>query len=332
MKRKGDNMFLDTKNKSIRFTGRWDTAGNNAVTTAPGGMIEIAYRGRAAVLKFDTGMNMHPYPHLWIQVDDGAKVETTVDRVIRIEAPQDGYHVIKVIYKSAVEVQHRWYAPLIGKLNFEGAEVYGEGAELPEDNRKIIEFIGDSITEGVLIDEFYHFDQTDQFNRPVQDDSTATYAYLTAEALGMKPVIMGYGAVGVTHGGCGSVPKAADAYPYNFAGSKAKAQGSDIIVINHGANDAWGSEEAYITEYEGLLKEVRGINPKSEIVVLSAFYGVYPDALKELVERFNKENGDNIGFIDSKGWIPKEPLHPLRDGHKTIAEKLTAELKKMFNL
>lgn len=325
-------MFLDIKSKSIRFTGRWDTTGDNAITTAPGGMIEVAYKGTAAVLKFDTGMNMQPYPHLWIQVDGGAKVEVPVDRVIRIEAPQDGVHIIKVIYKSAVEIQHRWYGPLIGKLNFEGVEVYGEGAELPEDNRKIIEFIGDSITEGVLIDAFYQFDQNDQFNRPVQDDSTATYAYLTAMALEMKPVIMGYGAVGVTHGGCGSVPKAADAYPYNFADSKAKAQGSDIIVINHGANDAWGTEEAYITEYENLLKEVREINPKSKIVVLSAFCGVFPEALKALVERFNKENKDSIGFIDSKGWIPRDPIHPLRDGHKIVAEKLTAELKKMFDL
>ena len=325
-------MFLDIKSKAIRFTGRWDTNGDCAITTAPGGMIEVAYKGKAAVLKFNTEMNMQPYPHLWIQVDGGAKVETAVDRVIRIEAPEDGNHVIKVIYKSAVEIQHRWYGPLIGKLCFTGAEVYGEEGELPEDNRKIIEFIGDSITEGVLIDEFYHFDQYDQFNRPVQDDSTATYAYLTAMALGMKPVIMGYGAVGVTHGGCGSVPKAADAYPYNFAGSKAKAQGSDIIVINHGANDAWGTEEAYISEYKNLLDVVRKVNPESKIVVLSAFYGVYPEALKALVEKYNAENGDSIKFIDTKGWIPKEPLHPLRDGHRIVAENLTRELKRIFGI
>ena len=325
-------MFLDIKSKAIRFTGRWDTNGDCAITTAPGGMIEVAYKGKAAVLKFNTEMNMQPYPHLWIQVDGGAKVETAVDRVIRIEAPEDGNHVIKVIYKSAVEIQHRWYGPLIGKLCFTGAEVYGEEGELPEDNRKIIEFIGDSITEGVLIDEFYHFEQYDQFNRPVQDDSTATYAYLTAMALGMKPVIMGYGAVGVTHGGCGSVPKAADAYPYNFAGSKAKAQGSDIIVINHGANDAWGTEEAYISEYKNLLDVVRKVNPESKIVVLSAFYGVYPEALKALVEKYNLENGDSIKFIDTKGWIPKEPLHPLRDGHRIVAENLTRELKRIFGI
>lgn len=325
-------MFLDIKSEAIRISGRWDTEGDCATTTAPGGMIEVAFKGKAAVLRFNTDMNMYPYPHLWIQVDDGARVETTVDRVIRVEAPNDGNHVIKVVYKSAVEIQHRWYQPLIGKICFLGAEVYGEAGVLPEDNRKIIEFIGDSITEGVLIDAFYRFESNDQFNRPVQDDSTATYAYLTALKLGMKPIIMGYGAVGVTKSGCGSVPRAADAYPYNYESSEAVVQDSSIIVINHGANDQWNTEEAYISGYRELLEVVRKKNPESKIVVLSAFCGVYPEALKKMVEAYNSENNDDIRFIDTKGWIPKEPLHPLRDGHEIIADRLTAELKEMFNI
>lgn len=322
-------MFIGVNDKSIRFTGRWDIGEKSAVTTAPGGMIEIAYSGRAAVLHFNTDMNMHPYPHLWITVDDGAKIEVPVDHVLRIEAPTDGDHVIKVIYKSAVEIQHRWYAPLIGKINFEGAEVDGT-AVLPEDNRKIIEFIGDSITEGVLIDAFYLYNQFGQFNRPNQDDSTATYAYLTAMNLGMKPVIMGYGAVGATKSGCGSVPKASESYPYNFEGSPAKVQGSELIVINHGANDRDNGVEKYIAEYKQLLGVVRERNPQSKIVVLSAFCGVFPQELKAMVEEFNKENNDSVYFIDSTGWIPEEPLHPLRDGHKIVAEHLTEELKKIL--
>ena len=319
-------MFLDIKSEAIRISGRWDTEGDCAITTAPGGMIEVAFKGKAAVLRFNTDMNMHPYPHLWIQVDDGARVETTVDRVIRVEAPNDGNHVIKVVYKSAVEHQHRWYQPLIGKICFLGAEVCGEAGVLPEDNRKIIEFIGDSITEGVLVDALY------QLNQTIQDDSTATYAYLTALKLGMKPIIMGYGAVGVIRGGNGAVPRAADSYPYNYNNSEAIAQGSSIIVINHGANDQWGTAEEYTSAYRELLEVVRKKNPESKIVVLSAFCGVHPEALKKMVEAYNSENNDDIRFIDTKGWIPKEPLHPLRDGHEIIAERLTAKLKEMFNI
>lgn len=48
----------------------------------------------------------------------------------------------------------------------------------------MIEFVGDSITEGVLIDAECTIFTNDQLNRPFEDDVTATYAWLTAEALG----------------------------------------------------------------------------------------------------------------------------------------------------
>lgn len=324
-------MFLDVKDESIRYTGRWHIKEGAAITNAPGAMIEIAFTGEAAVLHFNTFMNMHPYPHLWISVDNGAKIEVAVDHAIRVEAPEWGEHVIKIIYKSAAEIQHRWHLPLIGKIDFSGVEV-DEKAELFEDNRKIIEFIGDSITEGVLIDAHYQYEQEGQFNRPLQDDSTATYAYLTAEKLGMKPYIIGYGAVGVTKGGLGAVPKANEAYPYNFVWSEASPSGAEIIVINHGANDRRESSERYIEEYEKLLKTVRSINPDSKLVCLSAFCGAHAKELGEFIEGFNRENNENISFIDSSGWIPPEPLHPDREGHKIVAEKLAESLKRIFKL
>jgi len=322
-------MFIQVKNEAIRFTGRWDIKENAATTITPSGMIEIAYWGKAAVLHFNMEMYMQPYPHLWISVDHGVKMETVVDHVLRIEAPEEGNHVIRVIFKSAVPIQHRWYPPLMGKICFEGVEAEGPG-KLPEDTRKIIEFIGDSITEGCMIDAMYQYEQYDEFNRPVQDDSTATYAYLTATNLHMKPIIMGYGSVGVSVSGCGSVPKASEAYLYNFAGSPAKPQNPELIVINHGANDNWRPADVYVNEYKNLLKVVRHVNPQAKIIVLSAFLGVYPKELEQMVKDFNEEYHDQIYFIDSAGWIPREPIHPLRDGHAKIAEHLTREIQKLF--
>lgn len=322
-------MKIGVNDAAVRFTGRWEIGKVGAITTAPGSMFEIAFTGKAAVLHFDMTMNMHPYPHIWISVDDGAKIEAPLSHVLRVEATGEGNHVVRVIYKSAVEIQHRWYQPLIGKVCFCGFEADGEG-ELPQDNRKIIEFIGDSITEGVLIDAMYEFEQFQQNNRPNQDDSTATYAYLTAMELGMKPVIMGYGAVGVTRAGCGSVPKAAEAYPYNFHGYPAKAHNPALIVINHGANDKGKPVELYLSEYRNLLKVVREKNPDAKIVVLSAFCGVYPEELGAMIDKFNEETGDGVYFIDSTGWIPEEPLHPLREGHRIVAEHLTAKLKEIL--
>lgn len=323
-------MFIKWNHNSIRITGRWDRRSEGVVTTTnTGGIIEIAYYGQLAVLHFDIENNEHPYPHIWIQVDNGPRIEATVEPYIHIQTTDhvEKLHYLKVIYKSSVEQQHRWYSPLIGKLSFKGVEVEKYGL-LADDNRKLIEFVGDSITEGVLID--VECGENCQRNRVFHDDVCATYAWLTAEKLNLMPRIMGYGAVGATKSGQGSVPKASLAYPYVYDGCHLNEEEPDFILINHGANDMFASAENYTKEYFNLLKVIRNINPNSKIICLSAFVGVYPDELQKVIDNFNKQYQDSIIFIDSKGWIPREPLHPLRDGHKIIAEKLTEELRHIL--
>lgn len=320
-------MFYDVKSKAVRFTGRWNVTDNAAITTAPGGMIECAFHGKWAVLHFDISTNAHPYPHLWIRVDGGVKTEVPLDRYLRIEASTDGNHHVEIIFKSAVEMQHRWYAPLIGNVSFCGFEAENPGV-LPEDNRSVIEFIGDSITEGVLIDAQYDPGNLDQPNRVYQDDATATYAWLTAEKLGMKPVIMGYGATGFLTSGQGAVPRAIDAYPFCYDRVPYKGSNPEIIVLNYGVNDRINEKNIYLDAYCKFLSLLRKHNPKSIIVSLSPFYGVYEQELKEIINSFNKYNNDNVIFIGTKGWIPQTPFHPLRDGHRIVAERLTKELAK----
>lgn len=322
-------MFFDVKSEAVRFTGRWNVKDTLVVTTAPGGMIECAFVGKVAVFHFDVTTNEHPYPHLWIRVDGGAKVEVPLERYLRIEAAGEGIHLVEIIFKSAVEMQHRWYPPLIGKVSFSGFEAEQAGV-LPEDNRKIIEFIGDSITEGVLIDAQYNPGHLGQPNRVYQDDVTATYAWLTAENLGMKPIVMGYGAVGMTTSGQGAVPAVEHAYPYCYDGVPYQGADADVIVINHGANDNRKDESEYINAYLRFLHLVRKRNRNAMIIVLSAFYGVHEKALGKMVQSYNAENRDSVVFIGTDGWIPREPFHPLREGHKIVAEHLTEILKKLL--
>ena len=325
-------MFYKYDDSSVRLTGRWFGNEQEATATAAGSKIEFAFKGKMAVMHFNMEFSCQPYPHLWISVDNGARIEAPMDSYLRVNAPDDGIHIVTVIYKSAVEVQHRWYQPLIGKIAFRGYEAE-ENAVLPENNKKTIELVGDSITEGVLIDESYKNNfTTEQYNRPLQDDVTATYGYLTAEALGLEPVCMGYGAVGTTKDGCGSVPKVSEAYPYCFCNAPVPDYEPDYILINHGANDKSNGAEKYIEGYEKLLDVIRTMHPNSKIIALSAFCGVYPDELKFLITKYNKEYSMDILFIDTTGWIPAEPLHPLRDGHKIVAENLTKILKEELGL
>lgn len=321
-------MFIPYTDASVRLTGRWGVWNNTACATAAGATIEAAFRGRMARLQFNLEFNEHPYPHVWISVDGGARVEAPLSPYLRVAAPDDGEHVVTVIYKGSVEMHHRWHQPLIGKIAFCGLEADAP-AGLPADERPVIEFVGDSITEGVLIDADCTFFANDWLNRPYMDDVTATYAWLTAEALGLRPLMMGYGAVGITRSGCGSVPKAEAAYPYCFADMPMTYPTPPAyVLINHGANDRGASAEDYIAGYRRLLDLIRRTHPQARLIALSAFCGAFAKELGAMVAAYNRENGCDVLFIDSTGWVPVEPLHPLRDGHREIAGHLTGILRQ----
>ena len=172
-----------------------------------------------------------------------------------------------------------------------------------------------------------------RFGEIKEDDSTSTYVWLFSEKMGFRPYPMGYCSVGVTRCGNGNVPKAAEAYPYNFDASPVTYPSCDYIIINHGANDRIPGTNTpkpeYLTEYEVLLKLGHSRNPEAKIIALSPFCGAMDDILPDFIKNFNAENSDNIYYISSHGWVPLEPLHPLRGGHKIITEKLTEEFLKL---
>lgn len=321
--------------ESIRLTGRWDTSNPTAaVTTTTGAYIEFAFEGKMALVHFDIFNNETPYLHLWLQLDNGDLFESPIDSHLRIIAKNEGKHVCRIIYKGGCEQHRRWFAPLTGKVSFMGLQVE-KPLPIPNDSRPVIEFVGDSITEGVLIDMDFPkggtpSDYIDQYNRRFQDDVCTTYAWRTAEALNLRPIVMGYGAVGVTKSGCGKVPPATEAYLYNFDGSPITHRPADYVLINHGANDRGNPVALYLEKYAVLLDEIRAYNPHATVIALSAFCGAFHTELGEMIAEYNQKNSCHVHFIDSNGWVPPEPLHPMRDGHAVVASHLIPILKEMI--
>lgn len=320
-------MFVSCQDKSVGYTGRWSLLNACMTATAPGSYFDIAFKGKYCTLHFNTEYSEQPYGHIWICYN-GNKTECAIDNFLRFECENEGVNFIRIIYKSAVEMHHRWHIPLVGKLSFIGYDAEGTGELIP-DRRKTIEFIGDSITEGVLVDE-YSFYKHWQHNRVYQDDVTATYAWLLAQRLDLRPYFGGYGAVGLTHGGCGCVPKAIEMYDYCFDGHEVSYPSPDYILINHGANDRNSSPEEYLREYSQLLDKLSCRHPMAKIIVLSAFVGAFADELNKFIICYNKSNNKDVIFIDGSNIVPVEPLHPLRDGHRLIADTVYKRLKDII--
>ncbi|MBQ5810229.1 MAG: hypothetical protein IIW23_01460 [Clostridia bacterium] len=332
-------MFFRYDNENIQYIGRWAPYEGTMTATAPGSRFSVSFSGNEALLYFDTEFNQTPMPHLWISVDGGARVEVTLDRFIRIYAPGNGIHTVSVIMKSMVEMYPRWKMPLANKISFMGLDA-AELAPTPKSGKKTIEFVGDSITEGVLTDPYCAprpIDESkiswtyDEYNRPWQDDTTATYAWLTAEKLGLEPIMMGYGATGTGRSGCGGVPSTPEAYPYCFEGAPTSYPHPDYVFINHGTNDRPDSSEVFRKNYTALIETIYAAHPETQIICMIPFIGAHAEDIEAIVKHYN-QSGKSIVLIDGSKWLPPEPLHPDRAGHAHAAEMLAPILKEKLGL
>lgn len=304
----------------IRYIGRWHEEADRVTTVTPGAFMDIAFTGCWALLHFDVSGMSQPYSHLWIQVDGGVSQEVPLGKHIRIQAQGDGNHVARIIFKSAVSCNQRWYPPLDAAVIFLGFDAEGAGVLPPK--KKTMAFVGDSITEGVTVDVDTVPGWTLGGNLVYQNDAAATYAWHTASLLGYDPIIQGFGSSGVTRGGLGGVPKAGEAYRYCYYEAPIAYDAPKIVVINHGVNDKDDTPENFRAGYLELLDTVRQLHPQAAIVLLQPFLGIWSDELRQIA----RERG--LLYISTEGWYDNSLLHPLRPGHRQIATRLAEVLKK----
>ena len=314
----------------IRLVGRWDAshAPDRIVAVNPGSSFEFRYRGTSCVLLFDRSANPPyggPLPQLWVQFD-GAWTKHVLDRdrlVLGTDAAP-GRHQVWVILKSADEHQARWTPPLVASLTLTGVEVPGGKLLEPPRRRKLIlEAIGDSITEGILV-------YKEGKDWPDRADSRFTYAFRTAEALGAEPRIIGFGAQGLTHGGNGGTPAVGLAYPFVYKDVPAEEAPADVVVINQGCND--GGAKSIETLYLGLIRLARRRNPDAHIFCLIPFAQVHARSIGAAVVSARADWDTKVYLVRTQGWLdPKadttDGVHPSAEGHTKAAEKLTAFIR-----
>ncbi len=309
----------------VEYTGRWEICDEYAAATACGSSFRLGFCGDGVLLCFDTSHCQPALPHIYVSVDGGAACECVAESYVRVWAKDSGTHEICVTIKSAVETQDRWYDP-VAAVKFTGA--VGTGAAPSPDTRPIIEFVGDSITEGNSV--FPHLTPIQGArwieNLVYTNDIMSSYSYQTAKRLNMRAVFFGYGSTGIMCSGGGGVPRVADAYGFIRNGVKYCGT-ADYVVINSGANDRGEDPAEFIRQYGEAVDAIRAHNPHAVIFVVVPFCGAYREELREFCAAYNEKNSDRIVFVDTDGWAPPEPLHPLYETVLAIAEHLSEIIK-----
>ncbi len=284
--------------------------------------------------------NSHAYSQYFTVVVDGERrrecidnksVKQTENTLVLASGLAQGMHEIE-IYRQTEEVNAAcWFRTLT---------MAGEPIPVP-DAPALIEFIGDSITAG--------YGMTDPSKKgknqedPEGQYGTQTYAYQTAQALGLDfqaCCTSGYGAYRGWNAGTTNLK---DMYPYTAyhhnrdTGNElwAFSRPADIVVINLGTNDAsTAGQSKGVTDAtfkqaaKELIELVKEKNPGAKVVWVTGMMGVtFQKPLTSLVEEMG---GDAAGIFYRE--LPRGDGgvvgHPDLASHTAAAEALTAFLRE----
>lgn len=326
----------------IQYWGRWDmrsASTSGAITVNTGSTILIRFEGPNLTLHFSISHYTQGFPTLWLQVDDGEWRVVRPAEALAV-SPADlspGPHVLRLVVKGFREWENRWDAPLVGSIVFRGVTPAKGAGLLPAPARPaaLIEYLGDSITEGVLVAASGDPGRLTRDDWPQASDGRRTWAYQSALSVGAEPRLVGFGRLGLTVNGNGGVPPAVRSFPFIYADAPIGALPKpDAVVINMGTNDGGAPQEVFLPLYRQYLRVIRGAYPDARILCLRPFNGAQEAAIRSAVD----QSGDaRITYVDTTGWIRPEihysaagGVHPNLDGNRAAAERLAPILAEIL--
>lgn len=282
------------KNENFKLLGRPYYIDNVPAFTWSNSGIEFCGRFDRITVFF--GENTSEQPVMFKTYVDNYEVKTSVSGkgvTAVIENLRDKVHNVKILRISEGS----------NCISIDKIQIYGKNPEFmtpPEKKRLKLEFLGDSITAGygVIADgekmEYTTYEQ----------DSTKTYAYLTAEKLDAEIRTICISGEGICHS-CGDF--VGSPFISFFNRTTRSAEGCinddyvpDVFVVNGGTNDKRShvTSDEFIEGVITLLKEIRSKYPETPIIwMYGMMVHVFDDELKEAVEIFNKEYGNAYCLI-----------------------------------
>lgn len=325
---------ISVSDPRLRLYGRWDRRDpTRAVTVNTGSYLQARFRGRGLAVRFDLSRNRAPIPNVAWQLDGGDWREAEIAAELPLaEGLYARDHTLMLMVRGLDEHQSRWSAPLVASVTLLGLSLT-EGARLldpPAEPGLRLEFLGDSITEGVLS----HPERPGKTAWTWRTDGRAGYACQTALALGAQWRQCGFGRLGVLIEGNGGVPPAARSFPWFYAGAPRDDWQPHLVCVNQGTNDRSQPSGKFAHAYGEYLRVIRKGYPDAIIAAMRPFGGAHEeDILSEVVAR-NAAGDRTVYYIDTTDWLEPgdyaDGVHPHAGGHARAAGSLVHELRRLL--
>ncbi|WP_055548876.1 GDSL-type esterase/lipase family protein [Streptomyces sp. NBRC 110028] len=291
---------------NIKLSGRWDTT-TSATAYTPywaGAYFRTGFTGRTV------GLRQRGAIDLWASIDGGPatfydEAKGTVNLTPTPLAA--GNHTLQVNYQVIAGSYH-------GDAVFQGLTLdSGATTFAPPAPKKLIEFVGDSITVGTTTSQ----------------NARTAYGWLIGERLGADHTQ-------IAQGGAALVDTADDRMSLEQQFTKLNPNAAtpawdfsryqaNAVVINLGTNDVGRgvSSAQFQASYTSLLRKVRTAYPGAWIFALRTFSGRFGTETKAAVTAFADARAS---YVDTTGWLAagdlSDSVHPNDQGHRTITTRL----------
>ena len=327
--------WINPADRRLQYRGRWWVQKERALAVNTGSQLQARFSGDWLALRFDASAYPHEPPELWVRLDMQPWQKMEVAPLIELAPdPPHFEHLLRMVFKGAREWDNRWTAPLQTAVVLTGIGL-AEGGKLldpPPRPALRIEFLGDSITEGVLL---HRLDRPFPEAWPERADGRLGYAFQTGERLGADTRVVGFGRQGVTIEGNGGVPPAPDAFAWICEGVPRDDWQPHLVVINQGTNDGSVPPDGFRPAYDRYLSLVRADYPDAHIFALRPFNGAHADDIRAVVEHRGAAGDAHLQFVDTTGWLDPtidttDGVHPSAMGHRKAAERLEAVIRAVL--
>ena len=234
-----------------------------------------------------------------------------------VTLPDTGRHTVRIIADGMTEGEGKWDLEkgfaLKSVTPAEGGSIVGI-----KPTEKVVFFYGDSITEGIRA---LNMNATSDGN-----SATNAYSWQCAEALGVTPYLIGYGASGIIMEG--SFSTMLNAIDYLSDGRPVDDDVKpDVIVVNHGSNDVGQNRLLFEEQLTVTLNRLREKYPEAPIVYLIPFEQTHSRVIPGVVEKM-----ENAYVIETRKWeiTYTDGIHPDAAGAKAAGDQLAAALTAIF--
>ncbi|MCC6701095.1 MAG: acetyl xylan esterase [Fluviicola sp.] len=317
----------------ITYVGRFDfSQPERPKVWNPGAYFQFRFKGSKCIVTLNDEMKFGSYHNYVSIVVDGkaprrVRLDQQINELVVAEGLSDGEHDVLICKDTESN---------IGYIQLDNIQCEAL-LKQTKSSKKVIEFIGDSITCGngsdtteIACGEGQWYDQHNAY---------LAYGPVVARKFNFDYLLSSYSGIGMAHSCCNigfEMPDIYDRINLDNHGKKWKntEHVPDIVCITLGQNDGVLKEKTYLKAYVAFVNHLRELYPNAQIVCCSSpmagddLKAYHAEMIPKIVKHLERSGMEKVhAFLYAGQYRGGCGSHPTVDQHQQMADELAGFLE-----